>query len=214
MLKPAVEHRITAVLQGAQREGGLTADFALTVCCINCYVTDSLSWRIAKRRQAVLPGLVFQTIKPSSETGGVETQTEKQVVKLTLKALADKLERLQEGRKTKLNKATNIRKSMQSLMLMGDKKQVQNALEELINVCDEAKYMHESLLGLLPCDEKDKHVTWFNAKMLGNNECIAGQKRWFHALKVTHMKMVMWRMISIQVTVFLMLVANTQATKV
>lgn len=114
--------------------------------------------------------------KPRSVTSGVETQ--KRVTKLTAKAFAYKLESLQNDRKVKLNKATNIRKSIQGFMLRDDKTQVQNALGELIVVCDEAKNMPENLLGLLPCDEKEKHEIWFKAKMLSNNECFANAKGW------------------------------------
>lgn len=50
-------------------------------------------------------------------TGGVETQTQKWVVKLTTKALAVKLDKLQMDRKAKLNQAVVIGKSMQGLMV-------------------------------------------------------------------------------------------------
>lgn len=63
-------------------------------------------------------------------------------------------------------------------MLKGDKNKVQNALDDLIEMCEEAKCMHDSLLVLLPCDEKEKHEIWFKAKMLANDECIANMKMW------------------------------------
>lgn len=113
--------------------------------------------------------------KPGS---GVDIQTQRRVVKPTAKALADKLDRLQNGRKNKLNKASAIKRSMHGLMSKGDKTEVQNALDEFIEVCEDAKSMHESLLVLLPGDEKEKHKVWFKAKMLSNNECIADAKRW------------------------------------
>ncbi len=116
--------------------------------------------------------------KPLSVTSGVETQTQKRVVKLTAKALANEFDRLQSSRRVKFNKAANIRKSIQYLMLKHDKTGVQDALEELI-VCGEVKNLHDTLLGLLPCDEKEKQEIWFKAKMLPNNECIANAKRWF-----------------------------------
>ena len=116
--------------------------------------------------------------KPSSVTGRVETQTQKRVIQLTAKALGVKIDKLQTVRKAKLNKADNIRKSMQGLILKGNKINVQSALDELMEVCDEAKGFHESLLGLLPHEEKEKHATWFKAKMLSNDECIADAKLW------------------------------------
>ena len=48
--------------------------------------------------------------KSGSVASGVETQAQKRVVKPTAKALADKLDRLQNGRKSKLNKASAIKK--------------------------------------------------------------------------------------------------------
>lgn len=114
--------------------------------------------------------------KSNSVVSIVEIQTEKHVVKLSFKALADKLDKLQACRKAKLNKANNIRKTLQGSIQKGDKLQVQSALEELTEVCDNAKSMHESLLGLLPPDGKEEHETWFKAKIMFNDECIADAK--------------------------------------
>ena len=120
-----------------------------------------------------------QTVNNSSSVaGGVETQTQKRVVKRTAKALANEVDRLQSGRKAKLNKTAIIRKSIQDLMLKHDKTKVQDALEELFEVCYEVKNMHNKLLGFLPCEEKEKHEIWFKAKMLPINECIAYTKKW------------------------------------
>lgn len=59
--------------------------------------------------------------RPSSVTSSVETQTQKWVAKLTAKALAVKLDRLQNGRKAKLNKASKMRNVIQGLMSKGEK---------------------------------------------------------------------------------------------
>lgn len=116
--------------------------------------------------------------RPGSVTSGVETQTQKRVIKLTAKALAEKLDRLQNGRKAKLNKASTQRNVIQNLMSKGEKTKVQYALDDLMEMCEEAKCRHDSLLVLLPCDEKEKHEIWFKAKMLANDECIANTKMW------------------------------------
>lgn len=107
-----------------------------------------------------------------------ETQTQRRVVKLTAKALANELERLQTVRNKKLNKAANIRKTIKGLMLKRDKIQVQRALEQLIEVCDDVKNVQNALLDLLPHVEREKHDIWFKAKMLSVNECIANTKGW------------------------------------
>lgn len=119
-------------------------------------------------------GTNVQTInKCSTVAGGIEIQTQKRVVKLTAKALANEIDRLQAGKKAKLNKAANIRKSIEGFMLKHDKTKVKNALEELFEVCYEVKEIHKRLLGLLPCEEKEKQEIWVKAKMLPINECIA-----------------------------------------
>lgn len=48
--------------------------------------------------------------KSSCVAGSVEIHTQKRVIKLAAKTLANELDRLQSGRKYKLNKAASIRK--------------------------------------------------------------------------------------------------------
>lgn len=110
-------------------------------------------------------------------TSGVETLSQKRVVKLTEKALAYEYDRLQSSRKSKLNKAASIRESIQSLMVKHDKTKVRGALKELIELCGEVKKVQDALLVLLPSDEKEKHEIWFKAKMF-NNECVAKTEKW------------------------------------
>ena len=72
-------------------------------------------------------------------TAVVETPTQKRVVKLTAKALAEKLDKLQTDRKAKLNKANFIRKSIRNYMVKNERTQVDNDLNELIDLCNEIK---------------------------------------------------------------------------
>lgn len=116
--------------------------------------------------------------RASSITGSAEILTGKQVVKLTAKALAGKVEGLQNERKFKLNKARTMRKTMQCFMSNDDKMGLQNALDELVKVCNEARCINDSLLSLLPCVKKEKHDTWFKANMISNDESIANAKKW------------------------------------
>lgn len=67
---------------------------------------------------------------------------------------------------------------MQGLMLKGDKTQLQNAPGELIEVCDEVKCIHKSLLGLLSGDEGEKHETWFKCCLMMS---VLVQKSGLHA---------------------------------
>jgi len=57
---------------------------------------------------------------------GDDTQQTKRVSKLSTKAVAQKLERLQNDRKTKLNKAGNLREKVQCLMQQCKASDVQN----------------------------------------------------------------------------------------
>ncbi len=102
----------------------------------------------------------------------------KRVVKLTAKALAEKLEKLQDERKTKLNKASKVRKRLSELIQDGKNAEVQCYLDYLVKLCDETTCVHDSLMGLLDEVEKEKHDIWFKAKMISNNECISYVKRW------------------------------------
>lgn len=96
-------------------------------------------------------------VQTASKTviSSVEIQSQKRVVKLTEKALANEYDRLQSSRKSKLNKAASIRESIRSLMVKHDKTQVRGALKELIELCGEIKKVHDALLVILPSDEKE-----------------------------------------------------------
>lgn len=56
---------------------------------------------------------------------GVLKEKEKRVVTLTAKAFEQKLERLQNDRKAKLNKASKLREKIKELMQISDKEGVQ-----------------------------------------------------------------------------------------
>ncbi len=108
----------------------------------------------------------------------VQMDKEKRVVKLTPKAFVAKVEKLQSDRKSVLTKATNLRKNMQGLMQQRNVKDVQSGFDDLLNLCDEAKGIHGSFMGMLPESEKEKHDIWFKAKMIANNDFISEVKMW------------------------------------
>ena len=100
-----------------------------------------------------------------------KNKREKRVVKLTAKALIERLKRLQSDRKAKLNKASNLRKKIQQLKQTGDtKSEVKCALDDLVKLCDEANCIHGSLMGLLPDDERENHKVPFQANIFCNND--------------------------------------------
>lgn len=120
--------------------------------------------------------------QPSGGAACGETETQsvtKRPVKLTQKALIDKLETLQKTRKSKLIKASNLKGTIQELMR--DREygtEVHFAFDKYKTLCNEAIETHESLLQLLPPEEKEKHEIWFKAKLLGVNEFTDCVKRW------------------------------------
>ena len=110
--------------------------------------------------------------------GGSDTRTSQRVVKLSVKGLADKIDRLQSGRKAKLNKASALKKMIQGFMQSFKMSEVQNSLLGFIELCDEIRCLHDSLMILLPQEEKERHETWFKAKMMFNNEFIDDVETW------------------------------------
>lgn len=107
-------------------------------------------------------------------------EKEKRVVTLTAKAFEQKLERLQNDRKAKLNNASKLRERIKELMQISDKEGVQCALGALVDLCDDAKCVNDSLLVILPEGEKEKHGIWFKAKMICNDEFRSQVNRWLY----------------------------------
>lgn len=54
--------------------------------------------------------------------------------------------------------------------------QVKCAFDDVL--CVEVKGIHDSLMGLLPDNEKEKHDTWFKAKIMFDDEFISDVKKW------------------------------------
>lgn len=81
-------------------------------------------------------------------------------------------------RKTKLNKLSKLKETIVDLSDKEYVNEVKSAFSKYQVVCDEAKQMHVTLLGLLPKDEATKHETWYKAKMLNVNDFIADVSKW------------------------------------
>ena len=121
--------------------------------------------------------------QPSGGANSTETGTQsvkiKRPIKLTQKAFMDKLETLQKTRKSKLNKASNLKVTIRELMQDRDfETEVHCSFDKYKILCNEAKETHESLLKLLPATEKDKHDIWFKAKVLSVNDFIDDVNKW------------------------------------
>ncbi|XP_037394066.1 uncharacterized protein LOC119263286 [Pygocentrus nattereri] len=119
-----------------------------------------------------------------STNGNVNKEPVKRVVKPTEKALLEKLESLQKIRKFKLNKASNLKTMIQGFMVNTEHEtEVKSVFAKFQVLCTEAKEAHESLMGLLPDEEKEKHDIWFKAKMLSANEFSTGVFKWLSLSK-------------------------------
>lgn len=119
-----------------------------------------------------------------ADGSGVLKEKEKRVVTLTAKAFEQKLERLQNDRKAKLNKASKLREKIKELMQIGDKEGVQCTMGALVELCDDVKCVHDSLLVILPEGEREKHDIWFKAKMICNDEILSEVNRWLNAVQL------------------------------
>ncbi len=81
----------------------------------------------------------------------MEPVREKKPIRLTPKALLEKLETLQKTRKSKLNKAKNFMTTNRDY-----EKEVYCSFEKFIKLRDEAREMHNTVMVLLPSEEKIK----------------------------------------------------------
>lgn len=109
----------------------------------------------------------------------MESVKEKRCIKLTPRALLEKLEALQKTRKTKINKANNLMAIIKNVMPNREyEKEVQCSFGKFIRLCDEAREMHNSVMVILPNAEKEKQQTWFDGKMLIYNGFRDDVQKW------------------------------------
>ena len=87
---------------------------------------------------------------------------------------------LQKTRKAKLNKASDLKRTIQELMHDREyKTEVQCTFEKYTTLCNEAKEQHRSLSQILPHEEREKHEIWFEAKMLSVHEFTNAVNKWW-----------------------------------
>lgn len=93
-----------------------------------------------------------------------ETVNAKRNVKLTAKALACKVENLQKERKTHVNKMKGLIPDIKELMKRKENVQeVKVQLQTLTQLLDTAVNLHQTIIPLLPEDEKTKQNDWFSS---------------------------------------------------
>lgn len=108
-----------------------------------------------------------------------ENERGKREVKLTAKALEIKIERLQNERKTAINKIKALIPQMKSQMKLKENvTQISLEFENLNALCEQAHSTHNELLPLLPEEEKEKHKEWFITIMEYAEAFIDAVKDW------------------------------------
>lgn len=112
-----------------------------------------------------------------------EPEMQKRTIKLTAKALVERLDSLQKLRKAKLNKAYKMIETITSLMQSNKEyeSEVRNMYENFNDLCLGAKETHDALLTVLPDNEIEKHDIWFKAKLIPINEFTEHVNVWLSA---------------------------------
>lgn len=76
-----------------------------------------------------------------------------------------------------LTKTANLRNSLQELIeKKGQLLEVQCIFDKFLGLCEDTKSVHNALLEMLPDVEREKHDTWFKAKMMFNEMVISDVK--------------------------------------
>lgn len=114
---------------------------------------------------------VTHVVSADSQNDKEEASVKKRSIKPTAKALLSKLNDLETLRKSKLSKAANLKKTVQGLMCeSGYEAEIKGSFSKYQALINDAKVAHNNLLELLPVEEKEKHETWFKAKLLSVHE--------------------------------------------
>jgi len=111
--------------------------------------------------------IVQSDVRSQDGAVALASEKEKRVIKHTAKGLEMFIENCQKTRNLKCKQAMKLMTQMKELMKSKENaSEVQSNLNELINICDEAKRNHESLVKLpLPENELEKQNHWFQQKM-------------------------------------------------
>ena len=119
-----------------------------------------------------------ETVKES------ETLSTKRDIKLTFKGLCFYTEMCQEKRSVKCKQAKKFVDKITALMESNENvNSVNLELSKLIQCCDDANELHESLINLpLPQDEMKRQCEYFAAKMIKLNDFTERAKTWLSEL--------------------------------
>lgn len=108
----------------------------------------------------------------------------KRPVKLTVKALEEKILSHQKERNLRIKKLYKLRKEVEQLMLSKENvSDVQIIYDTFLKLSVETTELHESLKPLLPKEEMSKQNQWFEFEMNSNTEIIKRIKEWLLDIK-------------------------------
>lgn len=100
-------------------------------------------------------------------------------IKLTAKALENKIEKLQKDHQTQVHKIKGIIKVMKDLMQNDDNAtHVRSQLENLCQMVKETTLIHGSVISLIPKQEQEKQNEWFASILKYNNGFMEDTKQW------------------------------------
>ena len=116
----------------------------------------------------------------------MEEEESRRTVKLTAKALANKVEKLQKDRHSCVKQMKVLTNEMKEQMKNFDNaKDVQCTMGKLMNVYEDAKAAHDSLIALIPKEELENQIVWFSRVTKHNTDFINDVKQWLVDVGVT-----------------------------
>ena len=131
------------------------------------------------RRRALVKMETHVSESMSNVNGSKMDDQQKREIKLTAKALSNKIEMVQKERKAKVNKMKEVSNAMRDLMQDdGNATQVRSQLDDLTQMIHEFTMLHQSLIPLIPEEEHEKQNKWFKNVLKCNNGVIEGAHRW------------------------------------
>lgn len=111
--------------------------------------------------------------------GETENELGKRPVKLTVKALEEKIISHQKERNLRIKKLYKLRKEVEQWMLSKPNvSEVQMTYDTFLKLSVETTELHESLKPLLPSEEMSKQNKWFEIEMNSNTEMIKRIEGW------------------------------------
>ena len=113
----------------------------------------------------------------------MEDEQTRRTVKLSVKALANKIEKDQKDRNSHVKQMKELTKEIKGLMKNdANANDVQSTMGQLINVYESAKASHESLTVLIPQEEQDNQNVWFSHVTKHHTDFMEDVTLWFDKL--------------------------------